>query len=140
MSCELEKEISHKNIDSKFKDTLIPCPLLVKDGAMKNFGTVCLACCIRINNILEVLKRPAFIGPNFPPDLIESAIEENKENIVNGLNQPLKELYKILPEISKKNWGDIARECHMCGVNADLNDGGNETLKGEPQPMNPTRT
>lgn len=146
--CELSRRITdHSSTKKEFKDETIPCLLFARKGAMSNLGVVCSVCCVRINSLLEKLRRPVSLidenGNLLPNDLIADRIKENKARIVEELTPLLKEYYDAVPKASGKDWDIIDRECGMCSINSDRGTYGWKTTiepEGEAKPMTPVKT
>ena len=132
--CALEGKIDHKDIADKFKTACQPCTLFPNK-------VMCVVCCLRISRILEALRTPAYIEPGIPADLIPNRVKEHREKMVQALPVYLQEYHTMLPTVTGKDWGVIARECGMCPVNTNNLDGGNESIKAdEARQMKPVRT
>ena len=132
--CALEKEIDHNGMSDNFRTACSPCTLFSNK-------VMCVVCCLRISKILEALRTPAYIDSGTPSDLIADRVKEHREKMVQALPVYLQEYHTMLPTVTGKDWGVIARECGMCPVNTNQLDGGNESIKAnEALPMKPVRT
>ena len=110
MKCILKNKINHKNIKEKFKNTLFFCKLFEKQGVgMNQLGIICGACCIRCQQLGDVLADLIRDGAITYEDL-----ERDPERFTQYLSQELTDYAEVVRDISEKSFEEIRASCARC--------------------------
>jgi hypothetical protein len=123
MICALLKEITnHDSIVEIYRKNFVHCDLMSTKGSLNTMGVLCCGCCLKISQIIDILKDSLTSGV-----FTDKELAKNPALLYDRLPDRLKEYAIVVARITGKDWNDIAFIHSRCRADSF------ETLPSRPE-------